>query len=208
MAGRVICLAQQKGGAGKTTLAAMLAAALSGRGSVALIDSDPQGSLGMWARARAEEPVTGIACKSESAWGVSSAAKSLRRDHDFVIVDTPPKIDSDLRPALRAADLVLVPAAPSPLDLWATEDALELAGREAGSVLLVLNRVPARGRLSEALQEVVAQMDVRRAETPIRARVAYAEAMGSGLGVTEKARWKAAGAEIQALADEISGLFT
>ena len=60
---------------------------------------------------------------------MSYECDKLRKLHDFVIIDTPPKIDADLRPALREANLVLVPVASSQVDLWATEGVLEMAAR-------------------------------------------------------------------------------
>ena len=131
MAGHVITIAQQKGGSGKTTLAANLAVAFARAGkSVALLDTDPQGSLGRWfmARREARDGEAGLEFGTASAWGVSYECEKLRREFDIVLVDTPPKIDADLRPALREADLVLVPVASSHVDLWATEGVLSLRG--------------------------------------------------------------------------------
>ena len=51
-----------------------------------------------------------------SAWGVSYECDKLRKLHDYVLVDTPPKVDADLRPALRESDLVIVPVAASQVD--------------------------------------------------------------------------------------------
>ncbi len=105
--GKVVTLAQQKGGSGKTTVAANLAVALAGRGlRVAMVDTDPQGSLGRWFLARRARPGgAGLEFSTASAWGVSFECEKLRRQADVVIVDTPPKVDADLRPALREADL-------------------------------------------------------------------------------------------------------
>ena len=115
--GHVITIAQQKGGSGKTTLAVNLAVEFSKRGQrVALLDTDPQGSLGRWFLARRDGVgVEGLEFSTASAWGVSYECEKLRKSNDLVIVDTPPKVDADLRPALREADLVLIPIASSAL---------------------------------------------------------------------------------------------
>lgn len=134
MAGRIITLAQQKGGSGKTTIAAHLAVAFVRQGgSVALLDVDPQGSLGEWFEARERglgEEATGMTFRTASGWGARREARSLARDFDFVIVDTPPKSDSEARPAIEAADLVAVPIQPTPVDLWATQPTLALIAGE------------------------------------------------------------------------------
>lgn len=150
---RTITFAQQKGGSGKTTLCANVAVELAARGlAVALIDSDPQGSLGRWFMARCKRgEERGMAFSTSSAWGIGYEARR-HRDRDLVLIDTPPKIDSDLRPALKAADLVIVPVTPSQLDLWATEGVLELAARERRRPLAVLNRARAGTRLAATIR--------------------------------------------------------
>lgn len=200
--GKVITIAQQKGGAGKTTLAVTLAGAFVRQGlSVALLDSDPQGSLGRWFMTRVErlgEP--DVEFSTASAWGVGYECRKLKGRHDIVIVDTPPKADSDLRPALREADLVLVPVAASHVDLWATDGVLDLVARESGRALIVLNRMNAGTRLAEEVAkaaEGVAQV----AKSRLAARVAYAETLGQGASALD-ARGPAA-AEAKALAAEV-----
>ena len=76
----------------------------------------------------------------------------LRRDHELVLVDTPPVIDSDARRAIRAADLVIVPVQPSAPDLWAAEGTLKIAQDEKRPVCVVLNRVPSTGRQRAAME--------------------------------------------------------
>jgi chromosome partitioning protein len=206
MAGTVLTLAQQKGGAGKTTLAVNLAAAARARGlSVALLDTDPQGSLGRWfmaRRAALEAPGFGFA--TASAWGVSYECEKLRAAHDLVVVDTPPKVDADLRPALREAALVLVPVSVSHLDLWAVEGVMDLVRREHRAARIVLNRAPPRARLTGQLEAAVGELEAGRAKTIIRNRVAYAETLGRGRSVVEAAAKGPAAAEIGALWQEIA----
>jgi chromosome partitioning protein len=203
----VITLAQQKGGSGKTTLAANLAVAFRKRGlDVALLDTDPQGSLGRWFMTRRERIAdTGLDFATASAWGVSYECEKLRKAVAVVIVDTPPKVDADLRPALREADLILVPVSASHVDLWATEGVLDLAARENRRATVVLNRAKANTRLAAEVAEAAAGLNAEVTAARLANRVAYAETLGQGLGVLE-ARRGAASAEVETLADEILGL--
>jgi chromosome partitioning protein len=207
MGGSVITVAQQKGGSGKTTLAVNLAVELARGGArVALLDTDPQGSLGRWFLARRDRlSAPGVEFSTASAWGVSYECEKLRKQHDFVIVDTPPKVDADLRPALREAALVLVPVASSHVDLWATEGVLDLCQRERRPALIVLNRTKSGTRLAGEVAEAASVLHAALAETRLGNRVAFAEALGLGLAAAELGRGPAA-TEAQALAGEVSRL--
>jgi len=210
MAGHVITVAQQKGGSGKTTIAVHLAVHFLREGrSVAVLDTDPQGSLGRWFMARldATEGAPGLEFSTASAWGVGYEAGKLKRAYDIVLIDTPPKADSDLRPALREADLVLVPVAASALDIWATEAVLDLVDRTKRSAMTVLNRARPGTRVHAEALEHLRDLPAASAETALNNRVIYAEAMGRGLGVSERARAGPAAAEVSALASEVAARF-
>ncbi|MXQ09103.1 AAA family ATPase [Alphaproteobacteria bacterium GH1-50] len=206
MTGKVITVAQQKGGAGKTTIAVNLAVALAKRGkSVALLDTDPQGSMGRWFMARREAGEPGMEFSTASAWGVSYEVDKLSKSHDLVIIDTPPKIDSDLKPAIRESDLVIVPVSASLVDVWATEGVLDLAGREKARVMVVMNRAKAGTKVAASVDEALTGMGVTRAETVLGHRVAYADTLGGGRGVLERGKgaWTD---EMAALTDEVTKL--
>ena len=205
MSGHIITIAQQKGGSGKTTLALNLAIAAQKAGlSVSIIDTDPQGSLGRWFMTRFESGIeTGIELSTASAWGVAYEVSKLAKQFDLVIVDTPPKADSDLRPALRAADLILVPVAASHVDLWATEGVLDLARREQRPAMVVLNRTKPNTRLNAEIVHAASELDAILADSTLGNRVAFAEAPGLGKGVSEISRAGKAAEEITNLFNEI-----
>ena len=208
MAGKIITVAQQKGGSGKTTLTAHLAVAWARRRgiTVAILDTDPQGSLGEWFEAREGrlgEDAAGVLFRTASGWGARREARSLARSHDFVIIDTPPKSDLDARPAIECADLVIIPIQPSPVDLWATQSTLDLAAKEGTASLLILNRVPPRASLTADMVEAMDGFKWGIAKARLGNRVAFAGAMGDGLTVMEVSGAQKAAEEVEALAGEI-----
>lgn len=207
MPGRIITISQQKGGTGKTTLAAHLAVAWSqAKTSVALLDVDPQGSLGEWFEARERrlgEDGVGIAFRTASGWGARREATWLAREHDVVIVDTPPKAEIESRTAMESADLVVVPVQPTPMDLWATEATLKMAAGEDAPAVMVLNRVPPRARLTEEMVEVMSELGGTATSAKLGNRVIFASSVGVGSTALEKQPKGAAADETRALAKEL-----
>ena len=150
MTGKVFTVAQQKGGAGKTTLAAHLAIAWAQLGyKVATVDIDPQGSLTRWHAVRAEATggQPGFTHVQITGWRTQAEVEKLARAHDIVVIDSPPHAQTEARIAVRAATLVIAPVQPSPMDLWAVHPTIDLAAQEKRRLLLVLNRVPPRARI-------------------------------------------------------------
>lgn len=207
MPGVVITIAQQKGGAGKTTLAIHLALAWAAAGKrVALVDIDPQASLSSWFKLRQDRLATGsipVHAVAVSGWRVAGEVERQAREHDIVLVDSPPHAETEARIAVRAGRLVLVPVQPSPIDLWATKPTLDLARAEKVPALLVLNRVPSRAKLTGVVLEAYNALDVPLAESQIGNRVALAAAINEGQGILEYQRSGAAAREIKALAAEV-----
>jgi chromosome partitioning protein len=208
MAGVVITIAQRKGGAGKTTLAAQLATAWARRGArVALLDIDPQASLAAWVdlrRARLGAGAVGFDFAALPGWRAAQWIEDRQRGADFVVIDCPPHAETEARMAVRAAALVLIPMQPSALDLWATEATLKMARDERRRPLLVLNRVPPRSGLTDRIAGDLAESGAPIAATRIGNRIALVRAMATGLGVTESAGASLAAAEISALAGELT----
>jgi chromosome partitioning protein len=203
----IITIAQRKGGAGKTTLAAHLGVALAAAGRVVgLIDTDPQASLAIWHERREERlghGETGVDFAAVTGWRAAAEIASRARDCDIVLIDSAASADIETRSAIRCAGLVLVPVQPSPVDLWATLPTLDIAEQEGVPALLVLNRVPARARLNASMRERLAEYDVGLAATGIGNRVALAAAFAEGKSVVESADASLAAGEIAALAEEV-----
>jgi chromosome partitioning protein len=201
----VLTVAQQKGGAGKTTLAANLAVALRGMHRVALLDVDPQRSLARWHALRTArlKDAADLTFAEVSGWRLPAALDRLKRDHDILLVDSPPQIEADARTAVRAADLVLVPIQPSAPDLWAAEGTLRLASDNRRPARLVLNRVPGGARALDRVAPLLAEQRVPALTQHLGNRIAFAHAFAEGSGVTETQPRSVASAEIRALADAI-----
>jgi chromosome partitioning protein len=201
---KIIAVAQQKGGAGKTMLATQLGVALAEGRRVALLDIDPQGSLDTWGRLRATAARAKVALTVEAVagWRLGKTLDALAASHALILIDTPPVLDSDARRAIRAADLVLVPLNPAPPDLWAAEGTLRLAAEEHRRIALAFNRAPAASRLRKRLEAEISARGLILLPA-LGNRVAYANAFAEGLGVTEAGPTTQAAAELRGLADAI-----
>jgi chromosome partitioning protein len=207
MLSKVITISQQKGGTGKTTLAVHLAMAFVKYHNlkVAIIDTDPQGSLGKWFMIRTEKKVSteNLTFKTASLWGAQYESKTLKKDHDIVIIDTPPKIESDARPSIEAADLVLIPMAASHVDFWATGAIVEIAKKANKKILAQINRSSQRSKLIDKTKEFIKSLDLQSTDTIIGNRQIYTSSMGEGKTAVEKQRKGNAVDEIKKLSDQI-----
>lgn len=204
MVAKIITIAQQKGGAGKTTMAAHLAVAWasSGKRRVAIVDIDPQGSLTQWYKMRVQrmgEDETSLTLSSISGWRVRSEIDRLKHTHDLIVIDSPPHTDAEARTAIRAADLVVVPLQPSPMDVWATSATITMCKQERVPVKMVLNRVHPQAKLTEAVSGDMIGLTANRFGN----RIIFAGALMHGMGVTEAQPNSLAADEVRALSKEI-----
>ncbi|WP_022729555.1 ParA family partition ATPase [Fodinicurvata sediminis] len=207
MTAHIITVAQQKGGAGKTTLAAHLAVALtSGKRKVAVVDIDPQQSLTYWYHQRQAllgDAGAGLLVNQINGWRLRNEVQKLAEDHDVVLIDSPPHAETEARIAVRSADLVIVPVQPSPMDIWATRPTLELAKAEGTPALAVLNRVPPRARLTEEMLNALKDLGADVAKSRIGNRVIFASALSEGRSVGEVQPKGKAAQEMASLSREI-----
>ena len=198
----VITVAQQKGGTGKTTLAANIAATLAPSRRVALLDIDPQHSLTRWNELRPKTAAK-LTFSDVSGWRVTGEVERLKASHDIVVIDSPPQIDTDARLAIRGANLVLIPVQPSAPDIWAAEGTLKLAAAEKRKAAIVLNRVPSSGKLRETMTAQLRADGKPLMTATIGNRTGFASAFAQGLAVTESAPRSIAANELRALLNEL-----
>lgn len=181
---QVIVLASQKGGSGKTTLAGHLAvqARLSGAGPVAIIDTDPQGSLAKWWNAReADAPVF-----AQSS--IPTLAEDIRFLADngvkLIVIDTPPAVTSSIVEVVTHADLVVVPTRPSPHDLRAVGATVDIVEKQHKSLVFVVNSATMRARITSDTAVALSQHGTVAPAT-IHHRVDFAASMIDGRTVCE-----------------------
>ncbi|MBX9814021.1 MAG: AAA family ATPase [Sphingomonas sp.] len=209
----IVAFLNQKGGVGKTTLALHLAGAWSARGRrVLVVDADPQASALDWADQRLREGLPRL-------FGVLGLAREtlhkelpdLARETDHLIIDGPPRVAGIARSALLAADLVLIPAQPSPFDGWASSEMLRLLDearifRPELRARMLLNRCAARTVIARETAEALADQDPPMLGSRVGQRVAFADAARTGRLASESDTGQMATRDIEALADELDGL--
>jgi chromosome partitioning protein len=189
-------------------VAANLATALAETGHrVGLLDIDPQRSLARWDQQRGEsKKARALHFEAPTGWRLPATLERLKREQDFLLLDTAPHDDTDARLAIRGADLVLVPLQPSAADLWSMDATLDLAKQERRPVRLLLNRVPAAGKLREEIEGQLRDRRLPVLDAVLGNRTAYAQAFMAGLGVVEAAPRGPAAAEVRALAEALRAL--
>lgn len=194
----VLVLASQKGGSGKTTLSGHLAveAQAAGIGPVALIDTDPQGSLSHWWNARAaREPLFA----KVGLFELGEAIEHLRKSGiKLAVIDTPPAITESISYVIGHADLVILPTRPSPHDLRAVGATVDLAERQAKPVLFVINAATPRARITGEAAVALSQHGTV-APVTVHHRVDFAASMVDGRTVGEVVSKSASAKEIREL---------
>ncbi|MFC3052020.1 ParA family protein [Kordiimonas pumila] len=143
---RVVAVTSQKGGSGKTTLSGHLAVAAAAAGPVALIDTDPQGSLTAWWNERISK--TPVFAQASLASLGDDLAHLKEQGFKLVFIDTPPAITRANQLVISKADLVIIPTRPSPHDLRAVGATIDMAEKADKAMLFVINGATVRAKLT------------------------------------------------------------
>lgn len=207
----VIAVLNQKGGAGKTTIATHLARALQiGGADVLLIDSDPQGSARDWAAVREDQPVTVVGI--DRAKILDRDLKNIARK-DFVVIDGAPQAADLAVSAIKAANFILIPVQPSPYDIWATAELVDLVKQRMEitdgklRAAFVVSRAIKGTRIGNEITDALNGYGLPILATRITQRVSYPGSAAAGSTVLDLEPDSEAAREMTALANEIKQLF-
>ena len=204
---KVIAVLNQKGGSGKTTIATHLARALQLQGSsVLLVDSDKQGSARDWSAVNVSNPVTVIGLDRPT---LDRDLKNIS-DKDFVVIDGSPQATDLAVSAIKAADFVLIPVQPSPYDIWATSDLVDLVKQRIEMTdnklksAFVVSRAIKNTKIGSEVSEVLIEYGLPVLNAKIVQRIAYPNSAAIGKTVFEtESKTSDAVAEMNALATEV-----
>lgn len=203
----IISLLNQKGGVGKTTLAVHLATALAKRGArVLMVDADPQGSGLDWSASRTGEPLFPVIGLPKPT--IHRELPSLSPDFAHIVIDGPPRVYDVARSAIMASDLVLIPVQPSPYDVWAAKEIVDLLSEAAAfkdslKKAFVINRKIVNTAIGRDVTEALAEYDLPVLKAEICQRVSFAESAAQGRTVIETDPESLASKEINALVKEV-----
>ncbi|RYE24335.1 MAG: cobyrinic acid a,c-diamide synthase [Sphingobacteriaceae bacterium] len=207
----IISFLNQKGGVGKTTLSVNIATHLALTGlKILLIDADPQGSASDWASVRKEDSLFTVVSITKPI--IHKEAVKLIKDYDHIVIDGPPRIYDVARSAIAASDVVIMPIQPSPYDIWAASEVVNLIKEVAEPIenyktiksAFLINRKIVNTVIGRDIELALQQYKLDVLQTQICQRISYAESAATGLAIVEaKNKDNLASQEMTDLATEI-----
>jgi chromosome partitioning protein len=203
----IIAVVNQKGGAGKTTIAVNLSAALAAEGRrVLMIDADPQQTAQDWAAIRQTPPPFQVIGLAKPV--LHRDVPRLAADYDYVIIDGAPRNYEVARSAVAAADMILIPVQPSGADFWASRETVNLTKemhtfKESPRSAFVISRKIARTTLGRDIADALAEFEIPILRSGTMQRVIYAETLTAGTTVIEQQPHGRAADEIFAILTEL-----
>jgi chromosome partitioning protein len=203
----IVAVINQKGGAGKTTIALNLAAAMAAAGGrVLLIDADPQQTAQDWAAVREAPPPFDVIGLAKPV--LHRDLPRIAADYDHVVIDGAPRNYEVARSAILSADLVLIPVQPSGADFWASRETVKLVQeahsfKETQKAVFVVSRKVGRSALGRDITDALAEFDLPILQAGTGQRIAYAETLTAGSTVIESQPRSLAAEEVRALLAEI-----
>lgn len=208
---KTIAVLNQKGGAGKTTIATHLATALHHAGhSVLLIDSDPQGSARDWAAVRDDHPISVVGMDRPT---IERDVKSLA-PVDFIIIDGAPQASDLAVSAIKASDFILIPVQPSPYDIWATAELVDLVKQRIEitdgklQAAFIVSRAITGSNIGKEVSGILEDYELPVLTTKIHQRVDYPGTAASGSTVIEDFPRSEGAKEMMELSAEIEALIS
>jgi len=203
----IISFVNQKGGVGKTTSAINIAASLKRKNyRVGFIDADPQGSATQW---HAVENNNAFEVLHHPEPVSKSEIEALSQNYDYLVIDAPPADGDISKSILAVTDLSIIPLSPSSLDLWSCKgtldmiDSARIENPDLDAKLLINRKIPGT-RVGREARDSMAIFNMDILDTELCQRVAYIDAMTSGVSVMQYAPSSKAADEIESLCDEIT----
>ena len=205
----IIGILNQKGGTGKTTISVNLARGLQKDGNtVVVVDSDPQGSARDWGAAGNGNLVTVIGLDRPT---LDKDIKAVTNNYDWTLIDGAPQLSEMAVATIKCSDIVLIPVQPSPYDIWATEDLVDVIKARQSitdgfpKAAFVISRQIKNTTLGKEIREVLKEYDLPVFDNGTFQRVIYAKTATSGSTVIDAEPNGEAANEIKKIVQEIKG---
>jgi chromosome partitioning protein len=209
----IVTLVSQKGGVGKSSLAAAIGWELHSRGArTLLVDADPQGTVRITSEVAEER---GLEAPTVIAMGKDMARKDqlpkLARGYDMVIIDTPGRSGEVQRASMMVARLAVIPIGQSAADAWGTTDTLSAIAEvqtvrpQLQAAMCITKKCP-RTTLGRNARDVLSAQGTPVLVAETTHRVAWQECLAAGMGVAQYAPSDASADEARAVVDEILAL--